>query len=245
MEKWEQEERLKPLFRKVLVFSLILSLTFPFSFNYLLESSKPAAPKEKFDAEVLFAVGEFILMVGFYMFAPWVFALILAYSYGYSWRILRSVEGRKHIGLIHIVFFTTIFVGMMAVVTFRNLHIYQVEERILELLVAEVALFAVSFLFVTFLLRKNGYGWKDFPELVSHSTTLDRDDFAKDKKARLAHNAVIGIVAYLFFAFMLADSVLRGKTLEFFIFIAKIFAVLGIFFLPLWLAVELYTRRRR
>ncbi|WP_456329423.1 hypothetical protein [Archaeoglobus sp.] len=56
---------------------------------------------------------------------------------------------------------------------------------------------------------------------------------------------MISIVAYLFFAFMLADFVLRGEALEFFIFIAKIFAVLGIFFLPLWLAVEMYTRRKR
>lgn len=68
----------------MLVFSLILSLTFPFSFSYLLEFSKPAAPKENFDAEALFAVGKFILMLAAYMFAPWVFALILAYSYGYG-----------------------------------------------------------------------------------------------------------------------------------------------------------------
>lgn len=35
---------------------------------------------------------------------------------------------------------------------------------------------------------------------------------------------VISIVAYLFLAFMLADFVLKGEALEFFIFIAKIFA---------------------
>ncbi len=44
---------------------------------------------------------------------------------------------------------------------------------------------------------------------------------------------------------MLADFVLRGEMLEFFIFVARLFAVLGIFFFPLWLAVELYTRRKR
>ncbi|WP_456329422.1 hypothetical protein [Archaeoglobus sp.] len=130
--------KLKPLFKNVMIFSLILSLTFPFSFNYLLESSKPEAPKEKFDAEALFAVGKFILMMAAYMFAPWVFALILAYTYGYNWRILRSVEGKRYIGLIYIAFFIILFSGMMAVATVRNLHRYQVGERLLELLLAEV-----------------------------------------------------------------------------------------------------------
>ena len=240
-----RDEKLKPLFRKVLIFSLILSLTFPFSFNYLLESSKPKAPKEKFDAEALFAVGRFILMVATYMFAPLVFALILAYSYGYSWRILRGVEGRKHIGLIYLLFFIIMLVGIMVVVTVKNLHRYQIEGRILELLVAEVVLFAVSFLLITFLLRKNGYGWKDLPDLIAHSSSLDREEFATDRKARLAQNVLLGIVTYLVLAFMLADFVLRGEMLEFFIFVARLFAVLGIFFFPLWLAVELYTRRKR
>ena len=113
---------------------------------------------------------------------------------------------------------------MMTVVTVRNLHRYQVEERILDLLFAEVALFAVSFLFITFFYAKNGYGWKDLPELFTHSASLDREKFAKDKKARVVHNVVISIVAYLFLAFMLADFVLKGEALEFFIFIAKIFA---------------------
>jgi len=220
-----RDEKLKPLFRKVLIFSLILSLTFPFSFNYLLESSKPKAPKEKFDAEALFAVGRFILMVATYMFAPLVFALILAYSYGYSWRILRGVEGRKHIGLIYLLFFIIMLVGIMVVVTVKNLHRYQIEGRILELLVAEVVLFAVSFLLITFLLRKNGYGWKDLPDLIAHSSSLDREEFATDRKARLAQNVLLGIVTYLVLAFMLADFVLRGEMLEFFIFVARLFAV--------------------
>lgn len=49
---------------------------------------------------------------------------------------------------------------MMTVVTVRNLHRYQVEERILDLLFAEVALFAVSFLFITFFYAKMAMGGK-------------------------------------------------------------------------------------
>lgn len=240
-----RDEKLKPLFRKVLIFSLILSLTFPFSFNYLLESSKPKAPKEKFDAEVLLAVGRFLLMVATYMFTPLVFALILAHSYGYNWRILRGAEGRRYFGQIYVLFFIVMLISVMVVATVRSSHRYQIEGRILELLVAELALFAISVFLITFLLRKNGYGWRNLPELIAYASSLDWKEFAKDRKARLAQNVLLGFIMYLILAFMLADFVLRGELLEFFIVVAKIFAVLGTIFLPLWLAVALYTRRMR
>ena len=61
--------------------------------------------------------------------------------------------------------------------------------------------------------------------MIAYSASLDREKFAKGKKARLAQNVLMGIVIYLPLAFMLADSVL----LEFFIFVAKLFAFSELF----------------
>jgi hypothetical protein len=244
IEEREFKGDLSHVFRRVLLLTILLSLTYPFAFYSILESSKPDAPKEKFDMEALVAVGRFILMMTFYIFSPWIFALIMAKSYGYNWKALRNVEARRHLGQIYFLLFLMLAVGMMSVIFVTSSERYQNGGSILELVVAELALFAATFSLLTFLLRINGYGWKDVPDLIAYASSLSRQEFYSDRKAGLARNVIIGIFAYIFLAFLLADFVLRGEALQFFVFIAKLFAILGVMFLPFWLAGELYRRRK-
>ncbi len=202
---------MKPIFRKVLILTLLVALTFPFSFRNLLEASKPEAPKEKFDLEALVAGGRVMLVTALYFFSPWFFALILAKSYGYSFKALRSVEARRHFGQVYFLFFLLLVVGLMSIVVSYSPDKYQFEGKIMELVAWELALFAGVFISLTVLLRKNGYGWKDLPELIAYSSSLDRSEFSKDEKADLTIKVVLGIFVYAILAFWLADSVFRGE----------------------------------
>ncbi|ADC64438.1 hypothetical protein Ferp_0256 [Ferroglobus placidus DSM 10642] len=233
------------LFRKVLVVSLIFSLTYPFVFNYVLEVSRPDSPKDKFDLEVFLAVGKFILITATYVFFPWIFALILAYRYGYSWKDLRGSEARKYFGIVYTLLFLVLVVGVWSVILFRRSSEYSIENKFPELLMAELVLLTIVAFFITVLLRKNNYSWRDIPELIAYSSSLSREEFASDKKANLATYVILIILSYVTFAFMLADYVLRGKIVEFLYTAVKMFAAIIVFLSPLFAVVKIFSKRRR
>jgi len=82
------------------------------------------------------------------------------------------------------------------------------------------------------------------PEVITHSASLDRERFAKEKKARLARNVLLGVFIYLPPRPRACGLCAEGESLEFFPFLLQNLAILGTLFFPLWLAAELYSRRR-
>ncbi len=142
---------------------LITGISFYFTFDQILESAKPKAPKEKLDTEVLAGLFTFIPVMTLYLLAPLLIVLIVAHSYGYGWKeIRRNREARKRVGHVYLLYFFLIYSFVMYWAIAKSAGGYSIDEGKILLIIAGEFLLALSSVPVlAIVLRKHGYKWSD------------------------------------------------------------------------------------
>jgi len=251
------KERIKVMFRTVTVLVLIIGISFYFTFDQILELAKSKAPREKLDTDVLAGLFTFIPVMTLYLLAPLLIVLIVAHSYGYGWKeIRRNREARKRIGYVYILYFFLIYSSAMYRGIVKSAGGYSIDEGKILLIIAGEFLLALSSIPVlAIVLRMHGYRWSDVKRIhkifaqnmanVKKPWWMLPKDAEEWKSIDLTRH--IGLIAFIYvtLAFMLAWYIIIDKAEKFVLDIVKIFISIGAVFLPIWVAIELYGRRKR
>jgi hypothetical protein len=251
------KEKIKVMFRIVTVLVFITGISFYFTFDQILESTKPKVPKEKLDTEVLAELFIFIPVMTLYLLAPLLIVLIVAHSYGYGWKEIRNnPEARKRVGYVYILYFFLIYSSTMYWAIVKSAGGYSIDEsKILLIITGEFLLALTSIPVLAIVLRMHGYRWKDVKRIhkifAQNMANIEKPWWTLPKDAEewksINLTQYIGLVAftYVTLAFMLAWYIIVDKAEKFVLDIAKIFISIGAVFLPIWVAIELYGRRKR
>ncbi len=251
------KEIIKAMFRTATVLVIIIGISFYFTFDQILESAKPKAPKEKLDAEVLAGLFTLLSVVTLYLLVPLLVVLIVAYSYGYGWKEIRKIrEARKRMGYVYILYFFLIYSLVMYWAIIKSASGYSIDEDKILLIIAGEFLLALSSIPVfAIVLRVHGYKWSDIRRIhkiffqnmanVEKPWWMLPKDAKEWKSINLTQHIILIASIYVALAFMLAWYIITDKVEKFVLDAAKIYIFIGAIFLPIWVAIELYGRRKR